>query len=219
MSNSASTSTSSTTGNKMTTSLDNFAINEYFELRQIYDKKINEIPKFVKDKVYNDEVYFANTMNEWSDEEKNNYINTYTKPDSSKMPIITDLQKKVSLRKEMKNNIYKEACLLTMNIINKYFNIQTFDGTNEDYKNCCDNYNYCVVPLYISSNKESSDRLLNAYNKLTKTIWPSISLIKHNDPSFPNQGIDSNNDNIKDYDNTVDCYHSRNIIKQIDKSA
>ena len=42
---------------------DNFnsAINEYFELRQIYDKKINEIPKLVKDKVYNDKVDVANT--------------------------------------------------------------------------------------------------------------------------------------------------------------
>ena len=76
-------------------SLDNSAINEYFELRQIYDKTINEIPKFVKDKVYNDKVDFANTMKEWSDEKKNNYINTYTKPDSSKMPIITNLQKKL----------------------------------------------------------------------------------------------------------------------------
>ena len=51
------------------------------------------------------------------------------------------------------------------------------------------------------------------------TIWPSISLIKHNDFSVPNQGIDSNDDDIKDYDNTVDFYHSRKIIKQIDKSA
>ena len=60
-----------------TTSLDNSAINEYFELRQIYDKNINEIPKFVKDKVYNDKVDFVNTKKDWSDEEKNNYINTY----------------------------------------------------------------------------------------------------------------------------------------------
>ena len=27
----------------------NFAINKFFELRQIYDKQINEIHKFVKD--------------------------------------------------------------------------------------------------------------------------------------------------------------------------
>ena len=64
-----------------------------------------------------------------------------------------------------------------MNIINKYFNIQTLDTTDEDYKNAYDKYQFCLVPLYISSNKESFDRLLNAYKKLTKTIWPSISLI------------------------------------------
>ena len=48
-----------------------------------------------------------------------------------------------------------------------------------------DIYNFCLVPLYISPNKESSDRLLNAYKELTKIIWPSYSLIKHYDPSFP----------------------------------
>ena len=31
----------------------------------------------------------------------------------------------------MKNNIYKEACLLTIIIIYKYFNIQKFDTTDE----------------------------------------------------------------------------------------
>ena len=104
-------------------------------------------------------------MKELSDKEKNNYINTYIKPDSSKMPIITDLQKKVSLRKEMKNNIYKEACLLTMNIKNKYYNFQTFDTTDKTYKKYYDIYNFCLVPLYIAANKRSSDRLLNAYKK------------------------------------------------------
>ena len=44
-------------------------------------------------------------------------------------------------------------------------------------------------------------------------------MIKHYDPSFPNQGIDSDDDDIKDYDSTVDFYHSRKIIKQIDKST
>ena len=119
----------------------------------------------------------------------------------------------------MKNNIYKEACLSTMNNINKYFNIQTFDTSDEAYKKYYNIYNFCLVLLYIAPNKESSDRLLNVYKKLTKTIWPSISLIKHNDPIFPNQGIDSDYNDIKDYDNTVDFYHSRKIIKQIDKSA
>ena len=66
-----------------------------FNLDKFMIKKINEIPKFVKDKVYNYKVDFANTIKKWSDEKKNNYINTYTKPDSSKMPIITNLQKKL----------------------------------------------------------------------------------------------------------------------------
>ena len=109
---------------------------------------------------------------------KNNYINTYTKPDSNTILQVTDLEKEVSLRKEMRNNIYKEACLSTMNIINKYFNIQTIDTTDDDCKNVYDKYKFCLVPLSISSNKESSNRLLNAYTKLTKTIWPSITLIK-----------------------------------------
>ena len=113
----------------------------------------------------------------------------------------------------MTNNIYNEACLLTMNIINTYFNIKTLITTDENYKNIYNKYQFCFVPLYISSNKYSSDRLLNAYKKLTKNIWLSISIIKHNDPSFPNQGIDSDDDDIKDYDSTVDFYHSRKIIK------
>ena len=159
------------------TEIMNIATIEFFELRQINDKQINDISKFVKDKIYNDKVSYANTISDWNDEEINNFINTYTKPDSNNTLQVTDLEKEVSLRKEMKNNIYKEACLLTMNIINKYFNIQTLDGYDKDYKNFYDSYKFCLVLLYISPNKESSDRLLNAYNKLTKTIWPSISLI------------------------------------------
>ena len=93
------------------TEIMNIAINEYFKLRQIYDKQINEIFKFVKDKIYNDKVSYANTISDWNDEEKNNYINTYTKPDSNSILQVTDLEKEVSLRKEMRNNIYKEACL------------------------------------------------------------------------------------------------------------
>ena len=162
----------------------NSAINEYFKLRQIYGKQINEKPKFIKDKIYNDKVSYVNTISDWNDEEKNNFIHTYTKPDSNNTLQVTDLENEVSLRKEIRNNIYKEACLSTMNIINKYFNIQTKDTTDNDYKNVYDKYKFCLVPLYISPNKESSDRLLNAYKKLTKTIWLSISLIKHNDFSF-----------------------------------
>ena len=67
-------------------------------------------------------------------------------------------------------------------------------------------FTYCT-------NKESSDRLLDAFKKLTKTIWPSITLIKHNYPSLPNQVNDSDDDDIKTYKSTVDFYYSSNIIK------
>ena len=50
-------------------SLNNYATIEYFELRQIYNKKINEISKIVKEKVYNDKVDYANTMRELSNDE------------------------------------------------------------------------------------------------------------------------------------------------------
>ena len=46
-----------------------------------------------------------------------------------------------------------------------------------------------------------------------------MSLMKHYDPSFPNQGIDSDDNDLNDYDSTVDFYHSRKMIKQIDKST
>ena len=36
---------------------------------------------------------------------------------------VTDFEKEVSLNKEVKNDINKEACSLTLYIINKYFNI------------------------------------------------------------------------------------------------
>ena len=117
----------------MTVSM-NIATNEYFKLRQIYNKKINEISIIVKEKVYNDKVDYANTIRDWSNDEKNKYIDTYTKPDSSNILRVTDFVKENSLKKEMKNNIYKEACLLIINIINKYFDIRTLDGTDEDYK-------------------------------------------------------------------------------------
>ena len=101
----------------------NFAIYVYFELRQIYDKNIIEISKYVIDKIYNYKVYYANNMIDWSNKEINNYMNIYTTPDSSNMLKVTDLEKVVSLWNEMNNIIYKEACLFIMNIINKYFNI------------------------------------------------------------------------------------------------
>ena len=117
----------------MTVSM-NIATNEYFKLRQIYNKKINEISIIVKEKVYNDKVDYANTIRDWSNDEKNKYIDTYTKPDSSNILRVTDFVKENSLKKEMKNNIYKEACLLIIKIINKYFDIRTLDATDEDYK-------------------------------------------------------------------------------------
>ena len=66
----------------------NIAIKEYFELRQI-----NEIPKFVKDKIYNEKVSYANTITDLTNEEKTNYINAYTKPDSSSILQVTNLEK------------------------------------------------------------------------------------------------------------------------------
>ena len=53
------------------TEIINIATIEYFELRQIYNIKINEIAKIVKVKVYNDKVDYANTMRKWSNDEKN----------------------------------------------------------------------------------------------------------------------------------------------------
>ena len=73
--------------------------------------------------------------------------------------------------------------------------------------------NFCLVPLYIEPNKKSSERLLVVYKKLIKTIWPSITLLKHNIREFPDQEIDSNDDDIKDYDKTNHLYHSSAIIK------
>ena len=72
---------------------------------------------------------------------------------------------------------------------------------------------FCLVPLYIEPNKKSSERLLVVYKKLTKTIWPSITLLTHNIRGFPDQEIDSDDD-IKDYDKTMELYHSSAIIKK-----
>ena len=98
----------------------------------------------------------------------NNYINIYTKPDSNIIIQVIDLDKEVCLRKEMKNNIVKEACLLTIIIINKYFNIQTLNTTDEDYKNVYDKYELCLVPLYISLNKNHLIDYLILINNLLK---------------------------------------------------
>ena len=50
------------------TKIMNIAINKYFELRQIYNKQINEIRIFVSDEIYNNKVCYANTINDWNDE-------------------------------------------------------------------------------------------------------------------------------------------------------
>ena len=73
---------------------------------------------------------------------------------------------------------------------------------------------FCLVPLYTEHNKKSLERLLVAYKKLIKTIWPSITLLKHNIRGFPDQEIDSDDDDIKDYDKTMQLYHSAAIIKK-----
>ena len=122
------------------TDLCTFSTNEYFQLKQIYDKKINNISILVKDTIFNDKVNFAYTLLNWSNEEKNNYINTYTYPDKDHALRLSDFETEVQLKKEMINNIYKEACSLTMNIIIKYCNIKTID--NEDYKTVYDNYKF-----------------------------------------------------------------------------
>ena len=73
---------------------------------------------------------------------------------------------------------------------------------------------FCLVPLYIEPNKKSSERLLVVYKKLIKTIWPSITLLKHNIRGFPDKEIDSDDDDIKDYNKTMELYHSSAIIKK-----
>ena len=104
----------------------------------------------------------------------------------------------VEIKTALRNNILKEANLYTHTIIDKYFNIVTIDARNDDYVNFYKNNNFCLVPLYIEPNKTSSERLLVLYKKLIKTIWPSITLLKHNIRGFSDQEIDSNDDDIKD---------------------
>ena len=113
----------------------------------------------------------------------------------------------------MKKSILKEANMLTLNIINKYFSLPEINPTNDEYVNVY-NKMFCLVPVYISPNKETSERLLYGYKKLTKTIWPSITLLQHNIRGFPDQEIDSDDEDIKDYDKTLELYHSDKIIKK-----
>ena len=75
--------------------------------------------------------------------------------------------------------------------------------------------NFCLVPLYIEPNNKSSEKLFVVYKELIKTIWFSIILLKHKIRGFQDQDIDSDNDDIKDYDITMELYHSSAIIKRI----
>ena len=116
------------------------------------------------------------------------------------------------MNKVLRNNILREANIYTHTIIDKYFNITTIVASNDDYVNFYKNNNFCLIPLYIEPNKTSSERLLVVYKKFIKTIWPSITLLKHNIRGFPDQEIDSEYDDIKDYDKTMELYHSSGII-------
>ena len=73
--------------------------------------------------------------------------------------------------------------------------------------------NFCLVPLYIEYNKTSSERLLVVYKELIQTIWPSITLLKHNIIRFPDQEIDNDEDDIINCNKTIDLYYSFTIFK------
>ena len=80
----------------------------------------------------------------------------FAKPDLNNLLQVTDFEKN-SLKKEIKNEIYKEACLFNMVIVNKHFKIRTFDCTDNQYKTTFDVYKFCLVSLYIFCNKETSE--------------------------------------------------------------
>ena len=46
-------------------------------------------------------------MKDWSDDKTNKYIDTYTKSDSNNLLQVTDFEEENSLKKEMKNQIYR----------------------------------------------------------------------------------------------------------------
>ena len=142
----------------------------------------------------------------------NKYIITFVEPYYYLSPDSSDIEKKVEINKALRNNILKEANIYTHTIIDKYFNISTIDASNDDFVNFYKNMNFCLVPLNKEHNKKSSERLLVVYKKLIKTIWPSITLLKHNIRGFPDHEIDSDDDDIKDYDKTMELYHSSAII-------
>ena len=51
-------------------------------------------------------------MNDWSDDKTNKYIDTYTKSDSNNILQVTDFEQENSLKKEMKNQIYRFIVLI-----------------------------------------------------------------------------------------------------------
>ena len=75
------------------------------------------------------------------------------------------------------------------------------------------NWKFCLVPLYIKPNNKSLTTILVEYKQLIKTIWPVITLLKHNIRKCLNQEIESDDDDIEDYHPTIKLYNSSAIIK------
>ena len=185
------------------TRVDDAANSEYQNIKAVFDKKLKNLSNLTIDKFKEYEMNIVHSMTNWSQEEKNKYIRTFVEPYYYYLnPDSSDIEIEVEIQKALRNNILKKANIYTHTIIDKYFNISTIDARNDDYVNFYKNMNFCLVPFYIEPNKTSSKRLLVVYIKLMKTIWPSITLLKHNIRGFPDQEIDSDDDDIKDYDKT-----------------
>ena len=156
----------------------------------------------------------VNSMTNWNQEERNTYIRKFIEPYYYLIPDSYYIEIEVVIKNVLRNNIHQKANIYTHTIIDKYFNTNTIEGSNDDYSKFYKNMNFCLVPLYIEPNKKSSERLLVVYKKLIKTIWSSITLLKQNIRKFSDQEIYSDDDDIKDYDKTMELYHSSEIIKK-----
>ena len=88
------------------------------------------------------------------------------------------------------------------------------DASNDNYVNIYKNMDFRWVPVYIESNKKSSERLLIVNTKLNKAILDSITLLKLNIRKFPDQEINYDDNAIKDYNKTINLYHLSAIIKK-----
>ena len=121
---------------------------------------------------------FVNSMTNWNQEEKRKYINTFVEPYCFHMIDSTDIEKEIKIKTVLKNNILKDVNIPHA-IMDKYINIIINNASENDYVNFYKKLFFCLVPLYIELNKKSSERLLVVYKKLIKTIWPSITLLKH----------------------------------------